>query len=211
MHWNAGISQIEPLKTKPTDRNVLCECVRLFPQTDAIRQELLSLANDQPQQTAHDQTLRLSTEHHSLPNDDQPRRSFLTVASGSALAGILGAYGTFGYMLGKFVYPAAGNAKGWLFVCTVDHLAEGGLVAFLLPAMGFLHNHAANAVEARTRLFREASVKRVINFSDLRFQLFEKAVRPAALFIYGIHPNGTPFERFDYWAPKADLNLRFQI
>ena len=91
------------------------------------------MANDKPEHRAHDQTPRLSSEHRSLPNGDPPRRRFLTVASGSALAGLLGAYGTFGYMLGEFVYPAAGKSKGWLFVCTVDHLAEGEALDFTSP------------------------------------------------------------------------------
>ena len=111
-------------------REIAYSCFRTH--TYAIRQELLSLANDKHQQTAHE-TPRLSTEHRALPNDDQPRRRFLTVASGSALAGLLGAYGTFAYMLGEFVYPAEGNAKGWLFVCTVDHLAEGEALDFTSP------------------------------------------------------------------------------
>ena len=63
----------------------------------------------------------------------QPRRNFLTVASGSALAGLLGGYGTFAYMLGEFVYPAANKSRGWLFVCTVDHLAEGEALDFTAP------------------------------------------------------------------------------
>jgi len=91
------------------------------------------LANDKPEQHAHDQTSRLPSGSHSLPKDEHPRRRFLTVASGSALAGLLGAYGTFGYMLGEFVYPAAGRAKGWLFVCTVDTLAEGEALDFTSP------------------------------------------------------------------------------
>ena len=52
------------------------------------------MANDQPEQDACDQTHRLLSERLSLPNDEQPRRRFPTVASGSALAGLLGAYGT---------------------------------------------------------------------------------------------------------------------
>ena len=66
-------------------------------------------------------------------NGDLPRRRFLTVASGSALAGLLGSYGTFACMLGEFVYPAANKSKGWLFVCTVDHLAEGEALDFTSP------------------------------------------------------------------------------
>src|SRR3546814_9764802 len=60
-------------------------------------------------------------------------------------------------------------------VCSSDLLADGGLIAFLLPAMGFLHNHAQNTVEARDAFFRKSQVRRIINFADLRFQLFEKA------------------------------------
>lgn len=51
---------------------------------------------------------------------------------------------------------------------------------------------------------------RIINFADLRFQLFENAHHPAALIIYG--KGGTdhfPY-KFDYWAPKADLNLQLK-
>lgn len=91
------------------------------------------MAYDKPEHDAHNETGRLSTTGHPSPTGDQPRRRFLTVASGSALAGLLGAYGTFGYMLGEFVYPAAGKAKGWLFVCTVDQLAEGEALDFTAP------------------------------------------------------------------------------
>lgn len=130
-----GISQIEPQKNKPTDRNVPWECIRFFPHIHAIRQELLSLANDKPQQTAHGQSLRLSTEHHSLPNEEEPRRRFLTVASGSAIAGLLGAYGTFAYMPGEFVYPAAGKAKGWLLSArSIICLKEKPWTLLLRPA-----------------------------------------------------------------------------
>jgi len=84
------------------------------------------MANDKREQGAEDFASQPST-------DGQPRRRFLTVASGSALAGLLGAYGTFAYMLGEFVYPAAGKSKGWLFVCTVDTLAEGEALDFTSP------------------------------------------------------------------------------
>jgi cytochrome b6-f complex iron-sulfur subunit len=65
---------------------------------------------------------------------DQPRRGFLASASGAAMvAGLSGAYGTFGYMLGEFVYPAAGASRGWLFVCTVDSMAPGDALDFTSP------------------------------------------------------------------------------
>ncbi len=84
------------------------------------------MANENPEQITEGFTSQPSTE-------GQPRRSFLTVAGGSALAGLLWAYGTFGYMLGEFVYPAAGKSKGWLFVCTVDNQAEGEALDFTSP------------------------------------------------------------------------------
>ena len=105
--------------------------------------------------------------------------------------------------------PAPGREQAWPFVWkALRHLREDGVVAFLLPAMGFLHNHAEHAVEARKRLMREARVFTVVNFSDLRFQLFDGAVRPAALVLLGRPTSaGTPY-RFDYLTPKADLNLK---
>ena len=105
--------------------------------------------------------------------------------------------------------PMPGGEDAWAFSWkALAHIAEGGVIAFLLPAMGFLHNHANNTVAARNAFFRRCRVRRVINFADLRFQLFEKAHRPAALILYGAaEPDSFPY-RFDYWTPKADLNLR---
>jgi Rieske Fe-S protein len=47
--------------------------------------------------------------------------------------GLVAAYGTFGAMLGNFVYPAAQQSRGWLFVCTVDRLAPGEALDFTSP------------------------------------------------------------------------------
>lgn len=105
--------------------------------------------------------------------------------------------------------PAPGREQAWPFVWkAIRHVRENGIVAFLLPAMGFLHNHSRVAVEARKRLFRDTRVCTVINFADLRFQLFDKAVRSAALILMGRRLDvNTPY-RFEYVAPKADLNLK---
>jgi len=74
--------------------------------------------------------------------------------------------------------------------------------------MGTLHN--LDSLEARRLFLRKARVARIINLSDLCFQLFDRANRPTAMALY--RPNGdegTPY-RFDYWMPKADLNLRLK-
>ena len=104
--------------------------------------------------------------------------------------------------------PAPGREQAWPFVWkALRHLRDDGVAALLLPAMGFLHNHARPAVEARKRLMREARVFSVINFADMRFQLFDRAVRPTALIVFGRPQADVPY-RFDYLTPKADLNLK---
>ena len=105
--------------------------------------------------------------------------------------------------------PMPGREEAWAFVWkSLRHLRAGGVIAFLLPAMGFLHNHAGSAVKARQRLLRDARIFRIVNLADLRFQLFDSAVRPAALIVFGNpYPDGSPYW-FEYLTPKADLNLK---
>lgn len=75
------------------------------------------------------------SERRTLAADESTRRPFLTTASGLAMAGgLAAAYGTFGVMLGEFVYPAAQQNRGWLFVCTIDRLAPGESLDFTTPA-----------------------------------------------------------------------------
>lgn len=107
--------------------------------------------------------------------------------------------------------PMPSGEDAWAFVWkSLQHLSPGGLVAFLLPAMGFLHNHAANSLDARRKLVAESKIVRVINFADLRFQLFDGAIRPAALIIFGANDRPKVPYKFDYWTPKADLNLQLK-
>ncbi|PKP94909.1 MAG: N-6 DNA methylase [Alphaproteobacteria bacterium HGW-Alphaproteobacteria-16] len=107
--------------------------------------------------------------------------------------------------------PMPGKEDAWAFTWKAGrHLAAGGVVAFLLPSMGFLHNHSAKTVAARNQFMRACRIRRIINFADLRFQLFEHAHRPAALVIYGAGSVDHFPYTFDYWAPKADLNLRIK-
>ncbi len=105
--------------------------------------------------------------------------------------------------------PMPGGEDAWAFVWkALRHVHERGMVGFLLPAMGFLHNHGPKSVEARRMLLGIARVFRIVNFADMRFQLFEHAVRPAALVLLRRGDPDQPGYRFDYWTPKADLSLK---
>ena len=76
--------------------------------------------------------------------------------------------------------------------------------------MGVLHNTSKDAQDARRRLLREACVRRIVNLSDLCFQLFDGAQRPTAFVLYTPAESGQRPYSFEYWVPKADLNLRLK-
>lgn len=105
-------------------------------------------------------------------------------------------------------YSVPGNENAWAFTWKAQkHVGIGGTVAFLLPAMGFLHNHTDKSIASRKRLFSESLVLRVVNLSDLRRQLFDGAVHPPALMVISKCDEPRREYRFDYWVPKADPNL----
>ncbi len=103
--------------------------------------------------------------------------------------------------------PAKDIAWGFVWK-SLRVLKPKGIVALLLPAMGILHNNDSET--ARKLLLLKARIRRVINLSDLCFQLFDGAQRPTAFILYeNIRTEGEPY-RFEYWVPKADLNLRLK-
>ena len=106
-------------------------------------------------------------------------------------------------------YPLPGNELAWTFAWkAMRHLNIGGLVAFLLPAMTFLHNQTGTSIEARERLFDEFRVQVVADLSDLRQQLFADARHPAAIMIFRKPTRGKESSYiFDYLVPKSGPNL----
>ena len=109
----------------------------------------------------------------------------------------------------KHGYALPDEELAWAFVWkTSAHLSQDGLAAFLLPARSFLHDCAKPAQDSRKRLLRDTSVKRVINFSDLRRGLFDHAARPSSLILFGHLSRKHPQGRFDYWTPKASPGFR---
>lgn len=107
----------------------------------------------------------------------------------------------------KLPHPAKDIA--WCFIWkSLRVVRTDGLVALLLPAMGTLHN--VGSPKALELFFQTARVHRIVNLSDLCFQLFDRASRPTALALYRPQTEkGQPY-RFEYWVPKADLNLRLK-
>ncbi len=109
----------------------------------------------------------------------------------------------------KLPHPAKDIA--WCFIWKSMRVAKkDGYIALLLPAMGVLHNTSGESHQARRLLLSKTRIKRFINLSDLCFQLFDGAQRPTALALYQANPEeGAPY-LFEYWIPKADLNLRLK-
>lgn len=108
-------------------------------------------------------------------------------------------------------YPDPAKDIAWGFIWkALRGVKPDGLVAFLLPAMGVLHNTSQEAQDARRRLLRDARVRRIVNLSDLCFQLFDGAQRPTAFVLYAPAASDQRPYRFEYWVPKADLNLRLK-
>jgi N-6 DNA Methylase len=108
-------------------------------------------------------------------------------------------------------YPDPAKEIAWSFVWKALRLVKpNGMIALLLPAMGVLHNTSRESLNARRLLLRKTRVRRIINLSDLCFQLFDGAQRPTAFVLYEpVAAEGVPY-RFEYWVPKADLNLRLK-
>ena len=103
--------------------------------------------------------------------------------------------------------PAPDKQAAWGFAWkALRHLKQDGKLALLLPAMPFLHTHSKRALAARSTLLKKLRVSRIVNYADLRRQLFAKAVQPTALFIGGPNRDDAP-HWFEYWAPKAEAGF----
>ena len=103
--------------------------------------------------------------------------------------------------------PAPDKQAAWGFAWkALRHLKQDGKLALLLPAMPFLHTHSKRAMAARATLLKKLRVSRIVNYADLRRQLFAKAVQPTALFIGGPNRDDAP-HWFEYWAPKAEAGF----
>lgn len=63
------------------------------------------------------------------------RRTFLATTTSLAMTGgLLAGYGTFAYMAGRFLYPASGQKKAWLFVAEANRIEQGKAMRYALPS-----------------------------------------------------------------------------
>lgn len=68
------------------------------------------------------------------PEEEPERRGFLAaVASWWMGLGLLGGYGTFATIAGRFLYPAKPQPKSWLFVAELERLRQGDSLVYTLP------------------------------------------------------------------------------
>ena len=188
----------------------------------AVRIAAFSLYLALLEQASYNQSIRLSDQRHKLPslwgNIVTKRNFFDDNYSNDPVDVIVGNPPWSSRRRGE---PAAArwsdqnNAPfpqkdiAWAFTWkAISQLTEGGVLAFILPSMAFLHNQTKVATKARTRLFRNTTVKKVIDFSDLRRMLFPHSTRSATLIVATrVEAHADSHYVFEYLTPKADPNL----
>lgn len=81
-------------------------------------------------------------------------------------------------------FPIAQKQLAYGFIWKAPlHIREEGRICFLLPS-AILLNHQTKALEAQAYWLSRYQVEQVINLSDMRFYLFDGAIRPALIVRY---------------------------
>jgi Rieske Fe-S protein len=71
----------------------------------------------------------------SSKRPEKGRRGFLKAASGTAMAaGLVGGYGAFAAIAGRFLYPPSGSDRQWQFVTEEASLAVGDSILYRTPS-----------------------------------------------------------------------------
>ncbi len=68
------------------------------------------------------------------PTGDAIDRRGLSITGAAMAAGLVAGYGTFAYIAARFLYPAKGSEKGWLYVARVADLGLGQSLRYRTPA-----------------------------------------------------------------------------
>lgn len=70
-----------------------------------------------------------------LSPDSENRRSFIARSSSALMAlGLAAGYGMFGWLMGRFLYPAEARNRAWQFVRGLKQFAVGDAVSYTTPA-----------------------------------------------------------------------------
>jgi len=101
----------------------------------------------------------------------------------------------------RILGPEKQIAHGFMWK-TPEFLSPSGQACLLLPAGVFL-NTTTNDFQAEW--FAKNAVDRVVNFSDLRFFLFENAIRPCLAVRFGRFQPDVQNTAIRYESPKADF------
>jgi type I restriction-modification system DNA methylase subunit len=86
------------------------------------------------------------------------------------------------------------------------HIKDNGLVCFLLPS-SILLNHQTKALEAQYHWLSNHTVEQVLNLSDMRFYLFDGAIRPALVVSYTKELPNKSKGFINYLIPKTEREV----
>ncbi|HHP7246176.1 MAG TPA: N-6 DNA methylase [Elainellaceae cyanobacterium] len=84
------------------------------------------------------------------------------------------------------------------------HLKSSGRICFLLPS-AILLNHQDKAIKAQREWLSTYTIEQVINLSDMRFYLFDGAIRPALIVSYTKDLPDKQNAFIPYLVPKTEL------
>lgn len=81
----------------------------------------------------------------------------------------------------------------------LDFVNQTGAIGFVLPSAGWIND---KAVKFRTAFLSEATVYKVTNLSHVRRLIFEQAIQPPSVWIYGIEESKRNLD-IKHYAPKS--------
>ncbi len=102
-------------------------------------------------------------------------------------------------------FPIAQRQLAYGFIWKAPlHVNDSGHVCFLLPS-SLLLNHQDKAIKAQREWLSTYTVEQVINLSDMRFYLFDGAIRPALIVSYTKNLPDKNNAFISYLVPKTEL------
>lgn len=102
-------------------------------------------------------------------------------------------------------FPIAQRQLAYGFIWKAPlHINNSGHVCFLLPS-SLLLNHQDKAIKAQREWLSTYTIEQVINLSDMRFYLFDGAIRPALIVSYTKDSPDKQNAFVSYLVPKTEL------